>query len=248
MSVVRVRQQVRPAAVDPGTGTRKRLSNISQSTFESIFGIVYLALMVNLMLIVSNTPLLVALAIVKDPLSFWPFFLVLSLTIAPSLAGAFSSFEGHEVTGDLTPIRAFIAGYRRSFARAQLVGVAVAVVVAVVVVDVYAVAGTALSPLLFPLLGVFLLLSLATAVNLLVGITSFPDARFGALAKASVFLAVRGWYFSLATLALLGLLVFAVSSRPLVGAVVAPGFLLFVIWNNNRYLFKNATEKADHQA
>jgi uncharacterized membrane protein YesL len=173
---------------------------------------------------------------------------VLSLSIAPSLAGAFSSFERHGESGDVKPMRAFVAGYRRSFRRAALVGVAVALVVVVVVVDAYAVAGTAVGPLLFPLLGVLLLLALATAANLLVGITSYPGARLAALAKASIFLTVRRWYLSLATLALLGLLVVAFSRRPLLGAAVAPGFLLFVIWNNNKYLFKSAIEKAEHPA
>ena len=75
----------------PGAAMRSLLRPAGQATYEKAFGTVYVALMTNLLLAAACAPLLLALAIVRDPLASWPFFAALSSLCAPALAGAFSA-------------------------------------------------------------------------------------------------------------------------------------------------------------
>lgn len=81
-----------PGDVTRVTGIRRLLRPAAQTTYEKLFATLYVGLMTNLLLTVACSPLLVALALVQDPLASWPFFAVLSLVCAPALIGAFNCF------------------------------------------------------------------------------------------------------------------------------------------------------------
>jgi hypothetical protein len=57
-----------------------------------MFALVYTGLMVNVALVAANLPLAFFVFAVPDPLSSWPLFLWLSLTLAPSVAFACGCF------------------------------------------------------------------------------------------------------------------------------------------------------------
>ena len=74
----------RPGWADPRPGFE---------TFGSIFGFIYTFLAGNVLLALANAPLVLCLALVADPVAAWPFFLALSVTVPPSLAGLFAAFR-----------------------------------------------------------------------------------------------------------------------------------------------------------
>lgn len=223
-----------------GSGARRRPWHLSQGTFESVFNVVYLCLGVNVLLALTNAPLLLALAVVREPVASWPFFLVAALTLAPSLAGAFSCFSAFQETGETYLVRSFWSGYRRSFRRAVAVGAMVVVVVAVLVVDLVVASGTMFAALLTPLFVVLGLLTLVWSVTTLAALVTVPEGGLVQLARVGLYVAARRWYASLAMLALLGLMVAAVSMKPLVGLLVVPGFGLYVVWSNSQLGVRSA--------
>ncbi len=211
-------------------------------TFGSIFGFIYTFLAGNALLAVANAPLVLSLSLVADPASAWPFFLALSVTIAPSLAGIFAAFKAlNDDGGAVKPVAAFLRGYKRSFAKAALLSVgAVALLLflgvdlAVVQNNVSTLPGAAL---LVPLIVVAAAVTVSLAVTAIAGVVLLPEAKLKSIFKASLYLVAQRWYLSLAMLILLGIIVSAAVMQPVLGIALAPAPLLFVIWSNASYAF-----------
>ncbi|MGN6199372.1 hypothetical protein, partial [Humibacter sp.] len=192
-------------ATAPGTRGR-RFFQFRQETMETIFGYAYALLMVDVLLVVFNLPLAFMLFVTVDSLQSWPFFLLLSLTLAPSLVGAFEAFRAMREDGRPRPFAAFLRGYRRRGWAAFFVGLGTAFMVAIALFDGTALAGTVWAPLLGPLLAVLGIGSIAVALFTLSGLVVFESASLRALAKAALYLTVRRWYFSVVALVMVALI------------------------------------------
>jgi len=225
-------------------GKRRRFFTVSHETLESLFGLVYTGLMVNVALIFANLPLAFFLFAVPDPLSSWPFFLLLSLTLAPSAAGAFGCFRAMQDDGPPRPLHAFWRSYRRNLVRSFVVGLAAGAVVAVVLLDLAMFASNPLAPLIAPTFFVLGITALAVAIVALAGFALYGQASAWAVVKASVYLAIKRWYFSAMALVLIGLIAAAVLLQPILGAFLAPSLLLFAVWSNAHFSFVKLVEAA----
>ncbi len=211
-------------------------------TFGSIFGFIYTFLAGNALLAVANAPLVLCLSLVADPAAAWPFFLAFSVTIAPSLAGIFAAFKAlNDDGGAVKPVAAFLRGYKRSFAKAALLGVgAVALLMflgvdlAVLQSNVQTIPGAAL---LVPLIVVAAAVTVSLTVTAIAGVVLLPEAKLKSILRASLYLVAQRWYLSLAMLVLLGIIVSAAVMQPVLGIALAPAPLLFVIWSNASYAF-----------
>jgi hypothetical protein len=221
---------------------RRRFFQLRQETMETIFGYAYALLMVDVLLVVFNLPLAGMLFVTVDSLQSWPFFLLLSLSLAPSLVGAFEVFRAMKDEGRPRPFAAFWQGYRRRGGAAFFVGLGTAVVVAIALFDGTALAGTVWAPLLGPLLAVLGIGSVAVALFALSGLVVYPSASLRALAKAALYLAVRRWYFSVVALVMVALIGAAVLLQPVLGAALLPGILLYAVFANAQYSLHRAVE------
>lgn len=232
------------SAATAGTGRQARRRWVSPSfeTFGSVFGFVYTFLAVNLLLAVANAPLLLVLASSADPLSAWPFLLLLSITLSPSLAGAFAAFAALKVEDGLTakPVAAFLKGYRRHLLRALAVGTAAGGAVAFLVVDLLLLASMPGGAVLVPLAVLSTAGTVLMAVTVLAGMVLLPAARGGSLFKAGLYLCSRWWYLSLAALAVLSIIALAVLTQPVLGVALVPAPLLFIVWSNTAYAYSSA--------
>jgi hypothetical protein len=217
------------------------LLRVRHETLDTIFGYAYAILMVDLLLVVANLPLVAVLIVARDALQAWPFVLLLSLSIAPSLAGAFAVYrslgDGHP-----RPFAAFWSGYRRRGGAAALIGVAATAVVGFVLYDSAVIGGTVWAPLLGPTLLIVGLLAVATALTAVAGLVAFPTASTRAVLKAALFVAVRRWYFSALALGLAALIVVAVLMQPILGTL-APGLLLYAVFANAHFGLRRAVER-----
>ncbi|MDR6989733.1 putative membrane protein YesL [Paenarthrobacter nitroguajacolicus] len=221
---------------------RRRWAGPRFETFGSIFGFIYTFLAGNALLAVANAPLVLSLSLVADPAAAWPFFLALSVTLAPSLAGIFAAFKALNDDGDaVKPVAAFLQGYKRSFAKAAVLGVGAVSLLMFLGVDlalVHNLAGDVQGiALLVPLIVVAAAVTVSLAVTAIAGVVLLPEARLKSILKASLYLVVQRWYLSLAMLILLGIIVSAAVLQPVLGIALAPAPLLFVIWSNASYAF-----------
>lgn len=226
------------------TGERRkaRIPRLDHESIDTIFGYAYALLVVDALLVVFNLPLAVMLFVTVDSLQSWPFFLLLSLTLAPSLAGAFEVFRSMREDGRSMPVLAFLRGYRRRGAAAFVVGLVTAVVVAAALFDGTVLAGTVWAPLLGPLLAVLGVGAIAVALFALAGLVMFGSVSIRAIVKAALYLAVQRWYFSLLSLAMVALTGAAVLAQPVLGAALVPGILLYPVFANAQYSFSRILE------
>ena len=206
-------------------------------TFGSIFGFIYTFLAGNVLLAVANAPLVLCLALVADPAAAWPFFLALSVTIAPSLAGIFTAFKAlNDDGGAVMPVAAFLRGYKRSFTRSAPLGLGAVALLLFLGVDL-AIIQSMPAAVLVPLIVVVAAVTVSLAVTAIAGVVLLPEAKLKSILKASLFLVIQRWYLSLAMLVLLGIIVSAAVLQPILGIALAPAPLLFVIWSNATYAF-----------
>lgn len=221
-----------------GTGVRGLLRPAAHTTYEKIFGTVYVGLMTNLLLTVALAPLLTALAIVRNPFASWPFFVALSCLCAPALAGAFACFAqlGH---GSTEVLRPFWTTYRRLFVQAATVWAAGAAVVSLLAVDAVVVARWPWGPALVPFFVTASALVVTLVLAVIVLLVELPPERAGRLrdlVRSCLYLAARRWYLAVVNVVVLGLAVTVVLAKPVIGLLVACAPLLYVVWSNTRYL------------
>ncbi|MDR7110385.1 putative membrane protein YesL [Microbacterium trichothecenolyticum] len=222
---------------------------VSHETWASLIGMIYLGLIVNLLLVVSSLPLVVLL-VTTDPLYSWPLLAIAAPLAAPGLAAAFRAFREHG-EGGLGPIRAFVAGLRATWRRALLIGAAVAAVVVVLLVDVRMLSTTAVAVFTVPLLGVLALLAIAVGLVALVAISEVPTARLRDVLRAGLYLSLRRWYLTAASLAALAAQVAVFATAPALGLGLTASAALFFAWTNSRFTLRpvlDLDEKAAAQA
>ena len=221
---------------ETGARPRIKLPSLSQPGFDLVFGYVYTGLAVNLSLVVANAPLTLALMLVRDPAEAWPFFLMLSPTLAPSLAAAFAAFEASN-DGETSPFGTFWRAWRRCFRPAIVVGIGACLVTLLVGVDLAATAARPVGALLAPVLLCVCAFAVAVTVLALTGLaTAEQGARMSivALLKASVYLVARRWVLSLVTLAALAGICAFVLAQPVLGPLLGVAPLLFIAFSNAR--------------
>ena len=222
---------------------------VSHETWASLIGMIYLGLIVNLLLVVSSLPLVVLL-VTTDPLYSWPLLAIAAPLAAPGLAAAFRAFREHG-EGGLGPIRAFVAGLRATWRRALLIGAAVAAVVVVLLVDVRMLSTTAVAVFTVPLLGVLALLAIAVGLVALVAISEVPTARLRDVLRAGLYLSLRRWYLTAASLAALAAQVAVFATAPALGLGLTASAALFFAWTNSRFTLRpvlDLDEKSAAQA
>ncbi|WP_277212146.1 ferredoxin-NADPH reductase [Isoptericola croceus] len=211
---------------------------VSSETYESIFGLVYVGLATNLMLVVACLPVLVLL-MTTDPATSWPALALLAPLVAPALVAAFAVFSAFSTGGSTTAVRTYGRAYARHLRRSLAIGALTSAAVVVLVVDVVAVWGARLGAVAIPVFVTLLVLAVATSVVALVAVPELPGTRLRDLLRVSLFLAVRRWYFSAAALAVLGLLAGVVVARPAIGLGVAAAPLLFAVWGGHRHALRS---------
>jgi uncharacterized membrane protein YesL len=219
-------------------GLAGRIPSPGFETFGGIFGFVYTFLAGNVLMALANAPLVLCLALVADPVAAWPFFLALSVTVPPSLAGLFAAFQALNDDGTaVKPVASFLRGYRRGFRRTAPAGLAAVAALLFLGVDLAIVQSLPAGAVLVPIIVVAAAVVVSVAVLSVAGAVLLPDARLKSLVKASLYLCVQRWYLSLVMLVLLGIIASAALLQPVLGVALAPAPLLFVVWSNAAYAF-----------
>ncbi|GAT74171.1 DUF624 domain-containing protein [Microbacterium hydrocarbonoxydans] len=216
------------------------MKRVSHGTWAAILGVVHLGLMVNLLVLLSALPLMLLL-FTTDPALSWPLLVLAAPIAAPALTGAFTAFR-ESADGETQVVRAFLRGWTATWRKAMLLGLLSTATVVVLLVDVRAVADTAASVVVVPVLGLLTVVAVATALVGLVGLAEAPRARMRDLLRAALYLGVRRWYLTALSFAVLGVqfAVFTTVPAIAVGLTCAPA--LYVAWANSRHTLRPVLE------
>lgn len=227
--------------VASGSTRRRGLPNLSHSTYESIFGWTSALAVVNACLLAANLPLVALLFTVVDPLASWPLLLVLAVTVAPSLRAAFAVFQAEAQAESHAPFRAFARAYLASWRRTGAIGVAALALIGFCLADLVFLLRTPLAPVAGPFFSVLIVAALAVAVTAVAGTLLHPGVRAGVVVRAAFAVAVRHWLLSLLSVAALVALAALALVQPVLGTLLAPAPLLFLVWSNAQVAFARAT-------
>lgn len=219
------------------------MRRVSFEAFHGAFGLVYLMLVVNLLLVAACAPL-VALAVTTDPARSWPLLAAAAAVAAPGAAAAFRAFGEHSRGGD-GPARAFARGYRDCWRHALAVGALTAGALTVLLVDVRALASAAVGVLVIPLLAVLCPLVLGLGIVSLAVVAEAPQARLRDVLRASAYLAVRRWYLTATSLVAGGVQVALFTQAPALALGLTAAPVLYVAWANSRYTLRPVLAVAD---
>jgi uncharacterized membrane protein YesL len=204
--------------------------------FELVFGMVYTGLMTNLLLAIACLPFLVLLA-TTDPATSWPALALTAPLLAPAAVAAFAVFRAFSVEGTTTVVRTFVGSWWRHLRRSLAIGALASAIGVVAAVDVQFFLGQRAGAVAIPALVTTIVLTAAVA---LVALAAVPetDGRLRDVLRASLFLAVRRWYLTAASLAVLSLLAGVVAARPAVGVGLAAAPLLYAVWGASRFTLR----------
>ena len=215
------------------------MRRISHDTMSTVFGVTYLGLMTNMMLVISCLPL-VALLIVTDPAETWLYLVGFAPLIAPAMTGAFTVFRCHSDEGSLEVVRGFWRGWWSTARHALILGAVAAAMLFAFVVDIRVMAGTGFSTLTVPLLLMLMLLVIGIFPIAMVAIAEVPDTRLREVIRISAVLGVRRWYLTLLSLVILGSFVAFFILSPALAIGLAAGPMLYAVWANGRFTLKPA--------
>jgi uncharacterized membrane protein YesL len=216
------------------------MKRISHGTYTMIAGVVYLALITNVLLIVSCLPLVVLL-ITTDPALSWPLLAAAAPLCAPGLAAAFATFREFG-RGGVTPARTFIAAWRLTWRHSLVLGAGVTALVVVFLADIRFFSDSAIAIAVVPAMGVLTALVLATGLLSLVAISEEPKARLRDVVKASLYLGVRRWHLTAVSIAVLATQVVLFTALPAVALGLTAAPALYLAWANSRYTLQPVLE------
>jgi uncharacterized membrane protein YesL len=218
--------------------------------FTAITGMVYAALLSNLLLVIGCAPLVVGL-LVTDPARSWPLLAMVAPLCAPALVGVFAvmtAFFGSErQSGPVTVLRTFASAWLASFRRATALGALATLALVVLGVDIAWAWGRTIGAAAIPVLVTLMVLTVATAILTLVVLAERPTVRLRDALRASFYLGVRRWYLTGVSLVVLLLLVQVVAQRPALGLGLVATPLLYVVWAGSRYSLRPALDPSATQ-
>lgn len=218
------------------------MKRVAHDTWASILGVLHLGLMVNLLVLVTASPLVVLL-ITTDPMHSWPLIAAAAPLAVPALTAAFGTFRAHG-EGETQVLRTFLRVWRETLRAALLLGGMVVALAVVLLVDVRVLSDTAASVVIVPVL--LLLVALAAITGLLgaVALAEVPTARLRDVLRSSLYLGVRRWYFQVLSLAVLGVQVGVFATMPAVAIGITAAPALYVVWANGRYCLRPVLDDA----
>lgn len=225
---------------------------IRPDTFLAVTSTVYAALLSNVLLVVGCAPLVLGL-VVTDPARSWPLLALVAPLGAPAVVGVFAvmaSFGGAGVRsrdadgrgGPVAVLSTFGRAWRASLRRATAVGALAVLALVVLGVDVVWAWGRTIGAAAIPVLVTLMVLVVSTTILTLVVLAERPAVRLRDALRAALYLAVRRWYLTAVSLAVLLLLLQVIAVRPAVGFGLVASPLLYVVWAGSRYSLRPALD------
>lgn len=211
---------------------------IRHETLGTIFDLVYLVLMTNLLLVIGCLPFVAGL-VATDPARSWPLLALVAPLCTPGLCAVFAVFSAYTADRSTTVITTFLRAWRASLRRACALGAVTSAVLVVLGVDLRAAWGTQVGAVAIPMLVVAGVLVAATALLAVVTLAERPTAWLRDVARACLYLALRHWYLTALSFVVLGVLESLLASHPALALGVAAAPLLYGVWANSRFSLRS---------
>jgi uncharacterized membrane protein YesL len=214
------------------------MKRIPHSVYSTLFGVVHLALGINISLALVALPFLVLL-VTTDPSLSWPALALAAVPAGMGIAASFGTFRAH-AGGEPSVFRTFFRQLGRTWKQSLALSAVVVAIVVVAAVDVFVLVPTGAGAIAAPLLVIIALLAIATGVVGFAAIAEDPRARIRDVLRVSLLIAVRRWPFTIASFAVIGVQAAVVTQAPALGIGLTAAACLYVVWAGSRYSLRPA--------
>lgn len=219
-----------------------RVPRVGQRMFDNIFGYTYTGLAVNICLIASNVPCAFLLMFARFSSASWPALVAASITVAPSLGGAFVAFH-HYGQGNVDPFSSFWRGWVRILTATAPMSVAMVVLTLIVGIDLTGLAHVLIGPLLMPVLLMVLALATITTLVAIALLTVNTDMGTLQALRASLALSVRHPLPGLMSLVAVVGLIAIVLAQPVLGLLLSTSPLIYLVYGNSTYIARQISSE-----
>ncbi|MFI7067291.1 hypothetical protein ACIBL3_40295 [Kribbella sp. NPDC050124] len=199
------------------TGSPLARVNVGADAWDLIWSFAQRVLVVNAGLAVASAPLLVALAVVGDPLSYPVFFGFLALCLGPALAASFAYLDDQGT---------FVQCYRRLARRVLLPWALTLAVLSILMTDIVVLYDDPRGAALVPLLVLLAIVAVSTGLTRL----GYPSIPF----RTALYATVRKPHLTALSLVVLAVAAVIVNQFPLAGLATVPGCAVWVVQLNAR--------------
>ncbi|MGO1879211.1 MAG: ferredoxin-NADPH reductase [Microbacterium gubbeenense] len=214
------------------------MKRIPHSVYSTLFGVVHLALGVNIALAVVALPLIVLL-VTTDPSLSWPLVALAAVPAGMGIAAAFGTFRAH-ADGEQSVIRTFFRQLGSLWRRSLVLSAIVVAIAVVAAVDVFVLVPTGVGAIFAPLLVVIALLAVGAGIVGMVALTEDPRARIADVLRISLIICVRRWPFTLVSFAAIAVQAAVIVQAPALGIGLTSAACLYVVWAGARYALRPA--------
>ena len=201
------------------------------------------AVAVNVLLAVTAAPL-IAVVMFTDAFALWPLVAITAVIAAPGVTAAFGVFA----TPEQNVFRVFWRYYRSTWRRACAVALIVAAVSVVLVVDVRFFADGPFAQAAMIVLTVTGVLVAGLGLVALAAIAEEPGIRVRDAVRQAAWFAVRRWYLTLLSLAVLVAYAALFVQLPLLALSVLAAPAFYLAWANCRHTLRPVLALADARA
>lgn len=213
----------------------KKEEFLDNNLYAKLFRSVYRALMLNVCFTVTTSPLLIFLSVSALTIKNWPFFLLASLTLVPSIFALIKGIDKVIYEKDLDVTRDYVRFFYQGFKRSVGYGLLFNLIMTICLTDLLFIIEQPTFKWGLPLFILLFICSIGLLINTLYFYVRNPQQETRAIFRIAAYYLVKKWYVSLLNVALLVILLGALVLKPPLGFLVLPSLLLgSIYWNASK--------------
>lgn len=191
----------------------------------------------NIMFLVFNLPLLLALTFLQlIPANSLYFYLSL-LPFGISLQAMFSCFGKVKKEKDINVFKDYYYYYKKDMKKSFAVWTILSLVIYIVILNVNFLMGTSFFALIFPTYIVLIIIFLSALICSLFIVSTNKEIRIMEIFKHSFYISIKKIYVAIFNIILFSMWLFVIFLRPVLGLGVMPSVISFMMTKNNELIF-----------
>lgn len=214
---------------------------IDNSIYTKIIRYIYWFLMLNVLVVVTNIPVIFALSFYLQTNRIWLLLLSTSVLLGPTIGTLFQCYTKILVEKDLSAIQDYVSFFLISFKRGSIFSTLWSVSYLVCFVDLFFIFQHPSFVYLLPVVVLLFLFCTALLLNGLYFYSKNPTSAWRDNLRISVYYIFRKWPVSLLNLSLVGLLCIAFVFQQALGLFVLPSLVFYLVYLNAAHLHQEET-------
>lgn len=190
----------------------------------------------NLVFLIFNTPLFLALLFLELTPANSLYFYLAFLPFGASLTATFACFNKLKHELDLLLIKDFWKFYKVAMRKSTVIWTVASLIVYIIILNINFLQETPFSSLLLPPYLILILLLASTTITSLYLLASDEKERVIEAVKVAAFLSIKKGYIGIFNLTIFAMWLFVIFIRPVLGLGLMPSVIVFLMAKNHEFI------------